>query len=104
MPTIREYSTPADTWLRQRIGRKRRERIEVATARLLELRSEARRETDRERLEALASEVDDLAGSIARHALNRPTEPRTLGAANVAIEAARSTIRRAQAGRGFLVS
>lgn len=91
-------------WLRQRIGRKRRERIEVATARLLELRSEARRETDRERLEALASEVDDLAGSIARHALNRPTEPRTLGAANVAIEAARSTIRRAQAGRGFLVS
>ncbi|WP_342149720.1 TAXI family TRAP transporter solute-binding subunit [Methylorubrum sp. SB2] len=85
-------------WLRQRIGRIRRERIEVATARLLELRSEARRETDRERLTAMAGEVDDLAGSIARHALNRPTEPRTLGAANVAIEAARSTVRRALAG------
>ena len=57
----------------------------------------ARRETDRVRLEAMAGEVDDLAGSIARHALNRPTEPRTLGAATVAIEAARSTVRRALA-------
>ncbi|WP_286134231.1 TAXI family TRAP transporter solute-binding subunit [Methylobacterium sp. Leaf123] len=87
-------------WLRQRIGRKRRERIEVATARLLELRSEARRETDRERLKAMAGEVDDLAGSIARHALNKPTELRTLGAANVAIDAARSTVRRALASAG----
>ncbi len=85
-------------WLRQRLGRIRRERIEVATARLLELRSEARRETDRGRLEAMAGEVDDLAGSIARHALNRPTEPRTLGAATVAIDAARSTVRRALGG------
>lgn len=82
-------------WLRQRLGRIRRERIEVATERLLELRSVARRETDSERLEAMAQEVDDLAASIARHALNRPTEPRTLGAAEVAIEAARSTLRRA---------
>ncbi|MER2249355.1 TAXI family TRAP transporter solute-binding subunit [Methylorubrum podarium] len=81
-------------WLRQRLGRIRRERIEVATSRLLELRSEARRETNRGRLEAMAAEIDDLAASIARHALNRPTEPRTLGAANVAIEAARSTVRR----------
>ncbi len=85
-------------WLRQRLGRIRRERIEVATGRLLELRTEARRETDRPRLEAMAGEVDDLAGSIARHALNRPTEPRTLGAATVAIEAARSTVRRALDG------
>jgi TRAP transporter TAXI family solute receptor len=82
-------------WLRQRLGRIRRERIEVATSRLLELRSAARRETDRGRLEAMAGEVDDLAGSIARHALNRPTEARTLGAATVAIDAARSTVRRA---------
>ena len=80
-------------WLRQRLGRIRRQRIEVATARLLELRSEARREIDRKRLDAIAGEVDDLAASIARHALNRPTEPRMLGAANVAIEAARSTVR-----------
>ncbi len=87
-------------WLRQRLGRIRRERIEVATARLLELRSEARRETDRERLDAMAGEVDDLAASIARHALNRPTEPRTLGAASVAIEAARSTVRRALGREG----
>ncbi|ABY28664.1 TAXI family TRAP transporter solute-binding subunit [Methylorubrum extorquens] len=87
-------------WLRQRIGRQRRERIEVATARLLELRSEARRETDRERLEAMAGEVDDLAASIARHALNKPTEPRTLSAATVAIDAARSTLKRVLSGAG----
>ncbi len=82
-------------WLRQRLGRIRRQRIEVATTRLLALRSAVRGETDRDRLDALAGEVDDLAASIARHALNRPTEPRLLGAATVAIEAARSTIRRA---------
>jgi uncharacterized protein len=84
-------------WLRQRLGRIRRQRIEVATARLLELRTAARRETDRERLEAIAGDVDDLAASIARHALNRPAEPRMLGAAAVALEAARSTVRRALA-------
>ncbi len=82
-------------WLRQRLGRIRRERIEVATTRLLELRSEASRETDRGRLAAIASEVDDLASIIARHALNKPTEARTLGAATLAIDAARSTVRRA---------
>lgn len=87
-------------WLRQRLGRIRRERIAVATERLLALRSEARRETDHERLVAMAGEVDDLAASIARHALNRPTEPRMLGAATVAIEAARSTVRRALTGPG----
>jgi TRAP transporter TAXI family solute receptor len=90
----------AAAWLRQRLGRIRRERIEVATARLLELRSEARRETNRGRLETMAGEVDDLAASIARHALNRPAEPRTLGAATVAIEAARSTVKRALAREG----
>ncbi len=88
-------------WLRQRLGRIRREWIEVATARLLELQSEARGETDRERLESMAGEVDDLAGSIARHALNRPTETRTLGAATLAIDAARSTIRRAIVREGY---
>jgi len=81
-------------WLRQRLGRIRRERIEVATSRLLELRAAACRETDRDRLEAMAAEVDDLAASIARQALNRPTELRMLGAANVAIDATRSTVRR----------
>lgn len=88
-------------WVRQRLGRIRRERIEVATARLLELRSDARRETDPERLENMTGEVEDLAGSIARHALNRPTEARTLGAATLAIDAARSTIRRAIVREGY---
>ncbi len=91
-------------WLRQRIGRIRRERIEVATERLLELRSEARRETDRARLAAMAGEVDDLAASIARYAMNKPTEPRMLGSASVAIEAARSTLRRAMARQDGAVS
>ncbi|MCJ2008772.1 TAXI family TRAP transporter solute-binding subunit [Methylobacterium sp. J-092] len=86
-------------WLRQRLGRIRRERIEVATGRLLELRSEARRETDPGRLEAMAAEVDDLAATVARQALNRPTELRILGAANVAIDATRSTVRRASMRR-----
>jgi TRAP transporter TAXI family solute receptor len=86
-------------WLRQRLGRIRRERIEVATSRLLELRGAARQETDRARLEAMAAEVDDLAASIARQALNRPTELRMLGAANVAIDATRSTVRRAMVSR-----
>ncbi|WP_292505805.1 TAXI family TRAP transporter solute-binding subunit [Methylobacterium sp.] len=86
-------------WLRQRLGRIRRERIEVATSRLLELRSAARRESDRERLAAIAGEVDELAASIARQALNRPTELRMLGAAQVAIDAARSTVGRAMGQR-----
>ena len=86
-------------WLRQRLGRIRRERIEVATSRLLELRAAAQEETDHARLEAMAAEVDDLAASIARQALNRPTEPRMLGAATVAIDATRSTVRRAMGHR-----
>lgn len=89
-------------WLWQRLGRIRRERREAATARLLEFPPEARRETNRERLETMAGELDDFAESIARHALNKPTEPRTLGAANVAIEAVRSTVKRALTGAGPL--
>ncbi|WP_204272717.1 hypothetical protein, partial [Enterobacter hormaechei] len=53
-------------WLRQRLGRLRRERIEVAAARLLEIRSEARRIDDPDKLRAMEAEIDDLAGSIAR--------------------------------------
>ena len=81
-------------WLRQRVGRVRRERIEVATLRLLEIRSNARNATDRVRLEAMAGETDDLAASIARHAMRRTSEPRTLAAATLAVDAARSTIAR----------
>ena len=46
---------------------------------------------------ALAREIDDLAGDIAKHALERPTEARTLSAAAIAIDAARSTVKRALA-------
>ncbi|TXN81510.1 TAXI family TRAP transporter solute-binding subunit [Methylobacterium sp. WL8] len=81
-------------WLRQRVGRVRRERIEVATLRLLEIRSNARGATDRVRLEAMAGETDDLAASIARHAMRRTSEPRTLAAAALAVDAVRSTIAR----------
>lgn len=82
-------------WLRGRIGRARRERINVATARLLELRSEARRATDPDRLARMEDEVDSLAASIARQALRRPAEARTIEAAAIAVEAARATVRRA---------
>jgi TRAP-type uncharacterized transport system substrate-binding protein len=81
-------------WLRQRVGRIRRERIEVATLRLLEIRSNARTATDRAKLEAMASETDDLAASIARHAMRRTSEPRTLAAATLAVDTTRSTITR----------
>ena len=35
-----------------------------------------------------------LAGDIAKHALERPTEAKTLSAAAIAIDAARSTVKR----------
>ncbi|WP_132255132.1 TAXI family TRAP transporter solute-binding subunit [Methylobacterium segetis] len=82
-------------WLRQRLSRLRRERVEVATERLLEIQAEARRPGDAGRLQALAGEIDDLAAEIVRHAVDRPTEPRTMSAAAMAVDAARSTVRRA---------
>ena len=85
-------------WLRQRLSRLRRERIEVATERLLEIQVEARRAEDPARLRALAGEIDDLAAEIVRHAVDRPTEPRTISAAAMAVDAARSTVRRAGEG------
>jgi hypothetical protein len=68
------------------------------------LASAARRETVRERLDAMAGKVDDLIASIARHALHRPTEARTLIAANVEVEAARSTPRRVMGRRDMPVT
>ena len=85
----------AAAWVRQRLSRLRRERVEEATDRLLEIRREAQDTSDAARLQVLAREIDDLAGEIAKHALERPTEARTLSAALIAIDAARSTIKRA---------
>jgi TRAP-type uncharacterized transport system substrate-binding protein len=81
-------------WVGQRLSRLRRERIEEATDRLLEIRQEAQDSADAPRLEQLAREIDDLAGDIAKHALERPTEARTMSAAAIAIDAARSTVKR----------
>ena len=82
-------------WIGQRLSRLRRERVEEATDRLLAIRHEAQGTQDADRLHALAREIDDLAGDIARHALERPTEARTMSAASIAIDAARSTVKRA---------
>jgi TRAP-type uncharacterized transport system substrate-binding protein len=82
-------------WLRTSIGRARRERINVATARLLKLRSEAGRITDPEKLARMQEEVDSVAASIARHALRRRMESPAIEAAAIAVAAARETIRRA---------
>ncbi|MCJ2036073.1 TAXI family TRAP transporter solute-binding subunit [Methylobacterium sp. J-068] len=87
----------AVAWIGQRLSRLRRERIEEATDRLLEIRQEAQGRADPARLEGLAREIDDLAGEIAKHALERPTEARTLSAASIALDAARSTVKRALA-------
>jgi TRAP-type uncharacterized transport system substrate-binding protein len=87
-------------WVGQRLSRLRRERVEEATDRLLQIRQEAQETRDQGRLEILAREIDDLAGDIAKHALERPTEGRTMSAAAIAIDAARSTVKRAiTAGR-----
>ncbi|MCJ2043692.1 C4-dicarboxylate ABC transporter substrate-binding protein [Methylobacterium sp. J-078] len=84
----------AVAWVGQRLSRLRRERVEEATDRLLAIRQEAQDSTDAPRLERLAREIDDLAGDIAKHALERPTEARTMSAAAIAIDAARSTVKR----------
>ncbi|TXN21177.1 TAXI family TRAP transporter solute-binding subunit [Methylobacterium sp. WL9] len=81
-------------WLRQRFSRLRRERLEVATERLLDIRDQARTTTEAARLAELADEVDGLASDIARFALHRHAEARTMNAAKIAIEAARSTVMR----------
>lgn len=85
----------AAAWLRQRLGRIRRERIEVATTRLLEIGSKARRSAGAEQLHSFAEEIDRLAAVVARDALRRPAEARTLSAATIAIDSARSTVDRA---------
>lgn len=85
----------AAAWIGQRLSRLRRERVEEATDRLLEIRREAQDAGDSQRLNVLAREIDDLAGDIAKHALERPTEARTMSAASIAIDAARSTVKRA---------
>ena len=82
-------------WVGQRLSRLRRERIEEATDRLLEIRHEAQGSAgSRTACTPLAREIDDLAGDIAKHALERPTEARTMSAAAIAIDAARSTVKR----------
>ncbi|GJD56503.1 TAXI family TRAP transporter solute-binding subunit [Methylobacterium dankookense] len=81
-------------WLRQRVFRIRRERVETATERLVEIQAAARESSGRARLDGLADEIDGLAAEIAREAIERPAELRTLTAAAVAVDAARSTVRR----------
>ncbi|WP_336489247.1 TAXI family TRAP transporter solute-binding subunit [Methylobacterium nigriterrae] len=85
-------------WLRQRVFRLRRERIGVATDRLLEIQAEVSGGADAAKLEALAGEIDDLAAEVVRYALDKPTELRTIGAAAMAVDAARSTVARKAAG------
>ena len=87
-------------WLRQALFRRRRERIQVATSRLLAIRSETPHTDDPERLRAMADEVDSIAANIARQALGRRAESRMIEAAMIAIDAARSTVARASAAPG----
>lgn len=83
-------------WLRQHLSRVRRERIETATEKLLRIRLDARKTSDPATLGRMAREIDDLAASIARFALSKPVEPRTMSAASIAIDAARASLRQAE--------
>ncbi|TGD95581.1 TAXI family TRAP transporter solute-binding subunit [Methylobacterium nonmethylotrophicum] len=78
-------------WLRQRLRRLRRERIDVVMDRLLEILAEARR-ADAAGLDALTGEVDALAADVVRYTRERETDTRTMAAVMIAIETARSTI------------
>ncbi|KMO20054.1 TAXI family TRAP transporter solute-binding subunit [Methylobacterium platani] len=78
-------------WLRQRLRRLRRERIDVVMDRLLEILAEARR-ADPAGLDALTGEVDSLAADVVRYTRERETDTRTMAAVMIAIETARSTI------------
>ncbi|MGX7704451.1 TAXI family TRAP transporter solute-binding subunit [Methylobacterium sp. Gmos1] len=78
-------------WLRQRLRRLRRERIDVVMDRLLEILAEARR-ADPAGLDALTGEVDTLAADVVRYTRERETDTRTMAAVMIAIETARSTI------------
>jgi TRAP-type uncharacterized transport system substrate-binding protein len=78
-------------WLRQRLRRLRRERIDVVMDRLLEILAEARR-ADAAGLDALTGEVDTLAADVVRYTRERETDTRTMAAVMIAIETARSTI------------
>ncbi|SEP24747.1 TRAP-type uncharacterized transport system, substrate-binding protein [Methylobacterium sp. ap11] len=78
-------------WLRQRLRRLRRERIDVVMDRLLEILAEARG-ADAAGLDALTGEVDALAADVVRYTRERETDTRTMAAVMIAIETARSTI------------
>ncbi|TNC14819.1 C4-dicarboxylate ABC transporter substrate-binding protein [Methylobacterium terricola] len=78
-------------WLRQRLRRLRRERIDVVMDRLLEILAEAR-QADPAGLDALTGEVDTLAADVVRYTRERETDTRTMAAVMIAIETARSTI------------
>ncbi|MFH6780836.1 MULTISPECIES: TAXI family TRAP transporter solute-binding subunit [Methylobacterium] len=78
-------------WLRQRLRRLRRERIDVVMDRLLEVLAEARK-ADPAGLDALTGEVDALAADVVRYTRERETDTRTMAAVMIAIETARSTI------------
>ncbi len=78
-------------WLRQRLRRLRRERIDVVMDRLLEILAEARG-AEAAGLDALTGEVDALAADVVRYTRERETDTRTMAAVMIAIETARSTI------------
>ena len=77
-------------WLRQRLSRLRRERIDEITDRLLDIVAEADIGADPATVEALGREIDRLAADAVRCAREREPPDRTMTAVAIAVGTARA--------------
>ena len=77
-------------WLRQRLSRLRRERIDEITDRLLDIVAEADVGADPATIEALGREIDRLAADAVRCAREREPPDRTMTAVAIAVGTARA--------------
>ncbi|GEP07897.1 TAXI family TRAP transporter solute-binding subunit [Methylobacterium oxalidis] len=82
----------AVAWLRQRLARLRRERIDEVMDRLLAIAGEARAMCEPAALRALAVEIDRLAADVVRYAREREPDARTMAAVTIAIDTAKATV------------
>jgi TRAP transporter TAXI family solute receptor len=82
----------AAAWLRERLIRARRERIDEVTDRLLEIIAEVRTTQDPATLRAFLVEIDELAVDVVRYVRDREPDDRTIAAVSIAIRTARSAV------------
>jgi len=82
----------AVAWLRQRLARLRRERIDEVTDRLLAIIEEAPTLRDPASIEALHVEIDRLAADVVRYAREREPNGSTMTAVSIAIDTAKAAV------------